>query len=343
MMADDLSPRARLRYGAAGMAVIAAIAVLLTVGVFPSHSGATYYTATFARAGQGLDQQSDVKIRGITVGGVESVRLSPDGRATVRFRVDHGVRIPATTVVSVEPVSVFGPKDIALDLGAGETTGPYLPGNARITRTKDPQELSDVAWPLYRLTGAINPEELSGVLHTFAQGLQGEGPALHRTVGNASTLVDLAYDRRAAISQALTDISQLANTFGSRGDELVRLVGDLNTVAPTLTDHPEKISELLDALNRFSTGLNGDLNNYGGRLGPLVDATGNTVHTLYLQRNNIVPLLHGLVAFFGSLTNIIRSKGPDGTMLAQVINYLPLDLCQTLVDVCGPYAGKGGK
>lgn len=343
MNADALSARSRLAYGAAGMAVIALIAFLLMVGVFPSHSGSTYYTASFSRAGEGLDKRSDVKIRGITVGGVESVELAKDGRATVRFRVDNGVRLPTTTMVSIEPSSVFGPKDVDLDLGTGETTGPYLADNATIKQTKDPQELSDTAWPLYRLTGAIDPTELAGVVHTFSQGLQGEGPALHRTVGNAATLVDLLYARKDAIKQALTDISQLSATFGGRGDELVRLTGDLNTVAPALTDDPQKVTQLLDALNHFSTGLNSDLNNYGDRLGPLVDATGRTVNTLYVQRNNILPLFNGLNGFFGSLNAIIRVQGPEGSQLAQVINYLPLNICQVLVDVCGPYAGKGTK
>src|SRR5262249_26064756 len=124
MNADALSARSRLAYGTAGMAGIAPIAFLLLVGIFPSTSGPTDYTASFARAGEGLDKRSDVKIRGITVGGVESVQLAKDGRATVRFRVDSGVRLATTTVVSIEPSSVFGPKDIDLDLGAGETTGP---------------------------------------------------------------------------------------------------------------------------------------------------------------------------------------------------------------------------
>jgi phospholipid/cholesterol/gamma-HCH transport system substrate-binding protein len=200
MKADELSPRSRLGYGVAGLAIIAVLAVLLVVGVFPSYSGARYYTATFARAGQGLDHQSDVKIRGITVGGVDSVHLDPDGRARVRFRVDNGVKIPTTAVVSVEPASVFGPKDIDIDLGSGEGAGPYFADNAQIKQTRDPQELSDTAWPLYRLTGAINPEEVSALVHTFSQGLQGEGPALHRTVGNFSTPARAPSSRRSPTS-----------------------------------------------------------------------------------------------------------------------------------------------
>jgi phospholipid/cholesterol/gamma-HCH transport system substrate-binding protein len=155
--------------------------------------------------------------------------------------------------------------------------------------------------------------------------------------------VDLAYAHKAAINQALTDISRLSVTFGGRGDELVRLAGDLDTVAPALSGNPQKVTQLLDALDHFSTGLNSDLITYGDRLGPLVDATGHTVNVFYLQRNNIVPLLMSLNAFFGSLNSVIRVQGPQGSMLAQVYNYLPLDLCQTLVDVCGPYAGKGAK
>ena len=332
---DALSSRARFMYGLVGFATIGVAIALIVLGVTPFHSGSTYYTAAFVRAGQGMDGRSDVKIRGVTVGGVESVKLEPDGRARVRFRVDHGIRLPETTVAGIEPVSVFGPKDLDLDLGAGESTGgPYLADGAQIRKVKEVQELSDTAWPLYKLTGEINAQELAGVVHTLAEGLNGEGPALRRSIDNGTVLLNSAYDRRGAIDQVIKDVAALSDTFGDRGGTIVSLTGDANAITPVLTDRPDKISQLLDGANRLSTELDGDLRGEGGKFGPLIDSAGRTVHVLAGRNAELPQLFAGLDGFFGGLNNIIREPGPGGKTLASAYNYLPLNLCATFVDLC---------
>src|SRR5690606_13473461 len=105
----------------------------------------------------------------------------PDGRVRVRFRIDdRDVRITRDAVASIEPVSVFGPKDLAVDLGATAEKGPFLEEGGTVARTEDPEEPADAAWPAYRLTGALDPQDLSALLHTFSEGLRGQGPALRR-------------------------------------------------------------------------------------------------------------------------------------------------------------------
>src|SRR5690606_3701060 len=116
-------------------------------------------------------------------------------------------RIADTAKASIEPVSVFGPKDLVLDLGEHEVTGPYLGDGQEIRKTEDPEELSDTAWPAYRLTRAIDPDEVATILRTFGAGLSGQGPALRRTIGNGATVVDATYRDRAAINALLHDIN----------------------------------------------------------------------------------------------------------------------------------------
>ena len=86
-----------------GAGVIAGAAVLVALGSTESHEGSTYLTASFGRAGQGLDPgRSDVKIRGITVGTVDAVTLERTGRVTVRVRMDRGVKVPRSATARIE-------------------------------------------------------------------------------------------------------------------------------------------------------------------------------------------------------------------------------------------------
>jgi virulence factor Mce-like protein len=354
MSDESLSSRSRAVFGLVGAGVIAAAAALVAIGSTPSHAGSTYYEATFGRAGQGLDPgKSDVKIRGIAVGAVEGIKLDGNGRVTVRLRVDKGVKVADTAVATVEPVSVFGPKDLALDLGAHELTGPYLKDGGRIAKTNDPQELSDTAWPTYRLTRAINPDDVATILHTFGAGLSGQGPALRRTIDNGAIVVDATYKDRAAIQSLLNDINGLSGTFEARGDTITRFAGDFNRLSQVVSERPDKVTQLLDQSARLGQTVGTNLEQHGGNLGKIIDSGGQVVHVFNGQRRNVPVLIDTLTGFFGLLAQIIRIPGPEGTLIAQARDDLPLDICQIIIDICPaspkatafevPLPGAGGR
>ncbi|MFC6882666.1 MCE family protein [Actinomadura yumaensis] len=335
MSEETLSSRSRTIFGVVGAGVIAAAATFVAVGSTPSHAGSTYYTASFGRAGQGLDPgKSDVKIRGITVGGIDTVKLRRDGRVSVRMRVDKGVRIPATTSATIEPVSVFGPKDMALDLGPGELHGPYLPDGGTVAKTKDPEELSDTAWPTYKLTQAINPDELATVLHTFSAGLSGQGPALRRVFDNGAKIIDATHKDRAILQGLVNDLTGLSGTLAAKGETWTRFTGDFNRLAPAINERPDKVEQILDGSAELTDRVGTTLQGHGANLGRVVDNVGGIVNVTARQRRNIPVLLDSLNGFFALLSQIIRVPGPEGSMLAQAVDTLPLDICQTLIDVC---------
>ena len=335
MSEETLSQRSRTIFGLVGAGVIAAAAAFVAIGSTPSHAGSTYFNATFGRAGQGLDPgKSEVKVRGIAVGAVDRIDLDDQGRVKVRFRIDKGVRIADTAVATVEPVSVFGPKDLSLDLGAHELSGPYLKDGGTVTKTNDPEDLSDTAWPAYELTKAINPDDVATLLHTFGAGLSGQGPALHRTIGNAAIVVDATYQDRAAIHALLNDINGLSDTLGSRGDTIARFAGDFNRLSQVISERPDKVSQLLDEASDLGDTLGTNLQRHGGNLGKIIDTGGDVVAVFDHQRRNIPVMLDSLNGFFGLLAQIIRIPGPEGTVIAQARDDLPLDICQIFIDAC---------
>ena len=335
MSDETLSARSRTIFGLVGAGVIAAAAAFVALGSTQSHDGATYFNASFGRAGQGLDPgKSEVKVRGIAVGAVDRITLNKGGGVDVRFRMDKGVRVSDTAVASVEPVSVFGPKDLTLDLGAHELTGPYLADGGRVAKTRDPEELSDTAWPTYRLTKAINPDEVAAILHTFGAGLSGQGPALRRMIDNGAIVVDATHRDRAAIQGLLNDMNGLSGTFANRGGTITGLAGDFNKLSESVSDRPDKVGQLLDQSTRLGDTVGTQLQQHGRNLGSIIDSGGNVAAVLNGQRQNIPVMVESLNGFFGLLSQIIRVPGPEGTQLAQARDDLPLDICQILIDIC---------
>ncbi|MFG2003748.1 MlaD family protein [Spirillospora sp. NPDC048911] len=341
MSEEALSSTSRLAFGLVGAGVIAAAATFVIVGSQAGTGGSTYYTATFGRAGQGLDPgKSDVKVRGITVGTVQSVQLDKTGKVAVRLRVDKGVKIADTASARIEPVSVFGPKDVALDLGAHEIGGPYLRDGGTVAKTTDPQELSDTAWPAYRLTKAINPDEVAAIVHTFGAGLSGQGPALRRTIDNGGKVIDAAHANRTVIQSLINDVGLLGGTLGGKGGTWTAFTRDFNQLSPALNGRPDKVAQLLDEAGELADRVGTFADQHGGNFSTFIDGASDAARVMARERRNLPVLLDSLNGFFGLLGQIIRVPGPEGSLLAQARTSLPLDLCGIFVDICPQKSAK---
>ncbi|GAA3147947.1 MlaD family protein [Nonomuraea salmonea] len=230
MNRSELSLSTRLCIALA-MLVVLAGTVLYAVRTATEVPG-TRYDAVFGRAGQGLDAGSPVKIRGITVGEVTDVSLDAKGRAVVTMHVDDAIRVPRTATASVEPASVFGPKFVDLRPGRGEARGPYLAAGAVITRTEDPLDLSDTLGDAYRGLKAVNPREVTVIVHTLAKGLEGQGEDLRELIGDAGTVMSVAHRQRFRARRFLRDGALLGTALSGKGDELVAISSDVNVITP---------------------------------------------------------------------------------------------------------------
>ncbi|MBO2455708.1 MCE family protein [Actinomadura barringtoniae] len=315
-----------LGHGIVGLATLTAVGTALAVGVAAPHHATHHHTAVFGRAGQGLDTHSDVKIRGIVVGGIDKVTLRPDGRVQVALHVDQP--IPASSTATIEPVSIFGPKDLVLDTG---TSGAFLADDEPIVTTHDPVEPADLAQPAYDLTSAVSPQDLATTLHTFAQGL--DGPALHRTLGNTAQLVDAFHDDLPYINGLTQDVPLLADVLGTRSDTITSAVRDFNKLNPALNGRPDNVSRLLDETGRLADTTATALHDHGDDVAHIIDRGGQAVAALSARSYDIPTLIDGLAKLFSGLNDIIRAPGPNGSLLAQTNAPFSINPCDLFIDI----------
>ncbi|YCK40301.1 MlaD family protein [Actinomadura sp. ATCC 39365] len=241
-----------VRLGIALGVVLALAAATFLVVRGATEARGTRIEAVFGRAGQGMDTNSKVKIRGITVGDVTDVTLDARGRAVVTMHLQPGVKVPRTTVAAVEPLSVFGPKMIDLRPGAGETTGPYLDSGSVITDTKEPLDLSDTLGDAYRGLDAVDPRDVTVIVHTLAKGLDGEGRNLRELIGDAGTVVGVAHRQRERARRFLHDAAALGTALSDKGDELVSIASDADVITPDLLRRADKVRALLQEITSVS-------------------------------------------------------------------------------------------
>src|SRR5262245_53099511 len=152
-----------------GLIGLVALSVASVFGVrmaFGAYEGGYDLTATFEGAGQNLDTESMVKLRGVDIGQVSSIRLDEgDRNAVVRIRIEPGVEVPETATAVIRPISIFGPKFIDLVPGEAEGEGPYLGDEDEIANTTPALELEDILGDANDLLAAVDPQDVTTMFH----------------------------------------------------------------------------------------------------------------------------------------------------------------------------------
>ncbi|MEO3788347.1 MCE family protein [Actinocorallia sp. B10E7] len=341
----ELTLRRRLVVSAASLLVV--VLALYTAIFKPFASKGTPFTAEFTQAGQGLGTTSPVKIRGMEVGKVNRIELLPNGRARLTLRINDGVRLPDTTVASLEPASVFGPKFVNLLPGEHETTGPYLPGGSEITNTSDPRDLNDLLADANAALAALDPSDIAIVVDALAQGLGGQGENLRETIESLEVIVQVAHDNRKNARTFLKDLGRLASIRGA-GEDVASIVADTNAVIDTAAKGDGRLRRFALNVAELSATTGRGLHNYGGDLREGFHSGERAVGVIYAQLGLIGPGLrtgNNLLPVYRKLS--WPATGTDGRRMLAVKILLPSDPCQILLGVC-PQGGskktkKGGE
>ncbi|GAA0282056.1 MCE family protein [Actinomadura nitritigenes] len=234
---------------AAGLAVIAAAAVAFLVLRPPPGTRITVYLHDAV----GVYKGSDVRVLGVKVGTVNSVRAEGT-QVKAEMTVDHGIDVPAgANVVAIAPSLVA---DRYVQLTPAYTGGPKMATGAVIpvARTATPVELDQIYASITRLSKELGPDgvnkdgALSRVLGTGAENLQGNGQDIRTTTERmaqaARTLSGSQKDLFSTISNLSTFTSMLKTNDGQVREAERRLAD----VTGFLADDRQELDAALRAL-----------------------------------------------------------------------------------------------
>jgi phospholipid/cholesterol/gamma-HCH transport system substrate-binding protein len=294
-----------------------------------------HLNASFTAAGQGLLQESDVKIHGVNIGKVGGVHLV-NGRAVVNLKIDSKNKVPVDAMATIRPKTLFGEKFVDIDPGKDESTGPYLANGGTITRTLGGFELEKVLSELYPILKVIKPEELNTVLHTLAASGENLGPTVNRTLVNFEALLNVQARHSADTQQFLDDLALLSGELADKSDDLVAAARSLNSALPPLNQRGDELGVFLDQAARLSGDVADILDANQPFLEKAVTEGGKVVQLLSDNQSRLGPTIKGLREFFQVLSEAGRIPRGDGTYLA-AIKLVFGESCPTgRVDGCGP-------
>jgi phospholipid/cholesterol/gamma-HCH transport system substrate-binding protein len=312
--------------GAISLVLAFSMIVLGVKFAFGAFSGGYELYGEFTAAGQGLQHDSDVKIRGVDIGKVSSIKLR-DGKALVKLHIDEGQRVPVTARAVIRPKTLFGEKFVDIEPGEDEGRGPYLAHGARIENTLGGIELERVLTEAYPILKAIDPAELGVVIGTLADAGKGLGPTINRSIVNGQKLAAITARHDADARQFFADFANLSEELAKRADDVVQGATDLNSALPTLNAHGDDLNQLLTQTARLSGDVADLLDANRSFLRKSVTEGGKGLQVLYDHRTEVIPLVIGLRQYLETLTSVIRIPVGDGTYMAAVKGITGGDVC----------------
>jgi phospholipid/cholesterol/gamma-HCH transport system substrate-binding protein len=301
--------------------------------------------ASFDAAGQGLQAKSDVKIDGVTIGSVKSVRLV-NGRALVKMEIDTNQQVPADSTAAIETKTLFGEKFV--DIIPADTqvqlTGPFLKGGQYITKTDATRgtELEDVLAAAYPVLAKIDPDQLATVLDTLAQAAQGEGPAINQQLGNFQQLADVVAADDVDTQQLLSDLARLSNSLANDSPDIVSLAQSLNVVLPQVNARGDEVTSILGNLSEVSNDAANLLNANRATQDKLILEGGQILDTLVPRLSELDPTIVGIREFVQMLTEIGHVPYGSGTVLGAIKLVLGGGCAFGQVTPCAPTGKSSG-
>ncbi|MGW1844883.1 MCE family protein [Streptomyces sp. NPDC001966] len=197
----------------------------------------TTYKARFTDA-TGLVVGDSVRIAGVKVGQVESIRVADKRLAEVGFAVRKGRKLPASVTASIKYLNMVGQRYIDLDQGAGPVGRSFAAGaTIPVSRTTPALDLTQLFNGFQPLFEGLSPPDVNQLAGSIVQVLQGEG---------------------GTVDSILSHVGSLTGTVAAKDKVIGEVIKNLNTVLKTVNDREAGFDDLVDTLQKLVTGFSGD-------------------------------------------------------------------------------------
>ncbi|TDC64241.1 MCE family protein [Micromonospora sp. KC207] len=284
-----------------GVVFIVVLTAALTASVLQYQRAFTpvaWVTLHADRAGLQLSDGADVKVRGVRVGDVRSVRSDGAG-VVLRLAIDPAstARIPADTTAQLLPKTLFGERYVELVPPPASTAGPIRDG-AVITqdRSRTAVELERVLDEALPLLQAIRPDQLATTLAALATALEGRGDQLGANLAALDAYLKQLNPAMPAIAEDIRTLAIVLDSYDAALPDLLALLRDVTVTARTVADQRTQLAAFLATTTGAADVTRGFLDRHGDQLIRLGAVSRPVLELLAAYAPEYPCLMSGLVA-----------------------------------------------
>ncbi|MEU9519843.1 MCE family protein [Streptomyces sp. NPDC048224] len=304
-----MTRRRKILTGVLALVVLAAGGL---VAVRVLEADGTRVTAYFDRA-VGVYAGSDLRVLGVRVGEVESVR--PEGtRVRVGLRLDEGVEVPRDARAVVVAQSIVA--DRYVQLTPAYSKGPVLADGAVLPAARNhvPVEIDQIYDSITELGDALGPDganadgALSDLLKTGADNLDGNGEAIGDSVeefGKAARTLDGSSDD---LFTTLSSLQTFTTMLKNKDTDVRTAQEGLDDVVSFFADNKDDLTGALEELGKALGQVKTFIEDNRGELKKNVDRLVPITQTLVEQRASLAEALDVAPLAAG---NVVNAYNPD--------------------------------
>ena len=303
----NLSPAAELRLYGVIFLVVIALLLSLTIAIYQkAFTPVVNVTLQAGTIGNQMDTRADVKLRGLIVGEVRSVRADGE-KATldIALQPEDVDLIPADVQARLLPKTLFGEKYVDLVIPE-EAPGrpirqdapdrPIREGDV-ITqdRTQVGIEIQQLMNDLMPLLRTVKPGELNATLSAFATALEGRGDDIGANLVRLERYLKKLNPHLPSLKEDLARFADVAEIYADAAPDLMRVLDNSVTSSRTLVEKEDALRAALTGTTRFAGTAEGFLDDNAERLVTLGRVSRPTL-ALFARYSPEYPcLLEGLV------------------------------------------------
>ncbi len=268
----------------------AAVMALLTASLFfifgQYQTGSTHdYSAVFADASR-LETGQSVRVAGMRVGTVGSVKLQPDKTVVVTFDADPSVRMTTGTRAAVRYLNLVG--DRYLELIDGPEGTPLPPGSQIPTeRTSSALDLDLLLGGLKPVIRGLNPQDVNALSASLIQVFQGQGGTLQSLLSNTSGFTTALAEHNQTIAALIDNLQTLLATLSKEGDKFSGTVDRLEKLVTELAAEKDPIGTAIESLNNGTASVADLLTDARPPLAGSVDELSRLATNLDIQKDRL--------------------------------------------------------
>lgn len=330
----------------------------LVVFVIITLLGVTYVGARYAKLGRlfyndsyavtahfrdsgGIFTGAEVDYRGVQVGEVSDMKVTPDGVDVVLSVQNSDKDIPADTLAVVANRSAVGEQFVDLEPQADRA--PYLKDGSQIAtdQTQTPVSTTALLTNLDALVNSVPKQDLRTVVTQLGTAFHGTGPALSQIIDTSTSFIKAANQNFGTTTALIRDAKTVLGTQEAKEGAIRAFARDLDLFTTTLAGHDRDLRNVIDHGSATVDELRSFLQQNQVDLGRLI---ANLVTTGKIVRRYLPGIRQTLILYpyvvAGGFTVVAPSAGGHGNWDAHFGLILQQDPppCERGYDQTGPQA-----
>lgn len=196
-------------------------------------------TAVVRSVGDGLEPGADVKLRGVLIGTVDTVRSEPGGAQhaiALRLKPKYAEAIPASVKARIVPSNIFGAPSVELVPSRGDAAvlrpGAVIPGD----NSQGALQLQTAIDNLQQLIAAVEPSKLNATLSNIKQALDGRGDRIGDMIERLNSYLGKLNPNSETFGALVSDTGTALQALAETAPDLLDTVDGLLPTARTVVD-----------------------------------------------------------------------------------------------------------